>query len=412
MPSYTYTARDRGGSLQKGHLDGIDEDEVITTLQNRGLTVTGLSRQEETSAGKAKLRQKSLVRRRMHGRVTVDDKVLFCQQLATLVEGGIPLLRSLQVMTAQVESKMLLEAVEQMRRDIEAGRTFRDSLARYPHIFSNFWVNLVETGEASGHLAEALNHLAKYMEQIRNIRNKAITAFTYPAVLIGAATVALGVFMLKIIPIFANMFASMEMELPPMTLAVIAMSEFLQHYFVVLILGLVGVGFLLKRFLGTDSGRWILHSCQLRVPVFSRLFMELQFAQFARGLSTLLASGVPILFSLEIMERSATNVVYGKAIGTVREFLREGKSMAEPLAQTGLFSAIMVQMIQVGEEVGELGKMLDRVALYYEGRVEAFVERMTVLFEPFAIIVMAFLIGFLVISMFMPIFQMAGGMHA
>jgi len=407
MPSFTYMARDREGLLKTGALEAVNEEEVLTALQSRGLIVTSLVRRD----GRMTQAVKSRMTRRFHGRVTTDDKVLFCQQLATLLNAGVPLLRSLEVISFQIDSRPLHHAVERIRQDLEGGSSFRDAVARHPRLFTKFWINLVETGEASGHLGQSLEQLARYLESVRDLQTKAITAMTYPLVLIVAAVGALAFFMLKIIPIFAGVFASMKIELPLLTRIVLAVSAATQHYFFLMILAAVALGYAAKVFVATTHGRWIVDVLILKLPVFNQLVITLQLAQFARGLSTLLESGVPILFALEIVASSAMNKVYEKAIEELRELVREGRTMAEPMAKTGLFPPMMVQMVQIGEEIGELDQMLDRVAKYYEGRVSTFIERMTSLFEPFAICFMAVIIGTIVIAIFMPIFSMAGGFH-
>lgn len=406
MPTFLYTARDKTGHLQTGHMDAADEEEVVTVLQNRGLIVTGLSRKESQAA--QALQQRKAAARRLHRGVSADDKVLFCQQLSTLLEAGVPLLKSLEVIGGQVESRGLLTAIEQMRQDIEAGKTFRDAVAKHPKIFSNFWVNLIENGEASGHLAQSLLQLVQYLESVRRLQSKAMTALTYPIVLVIAAVVAVAIFVLKIVPVFVGIFASMNVELPALTQVVIAVSNAARKFGPLIAAGLFGVSWLGRQFLQTEQGRGLRDRLLLKIPVFNQLFIQLQLAQFARGLGTLLESGVPILFSLEIMENSATNAVYSKGIGEVKEFVREGKAMAGPMEQTGLFPPMVIQMIQVGEEIGELDKMLSRVAKYYEECVETFIERLSVLFEPLAIAVMTVVIGSLVVAMFLPIFKLAG----
>ena len=407
MPDFFYMARDKGGALQSGHLEGVDEDEVVAVLQNRGLFVTRLSRKDSLAVAARTIRRSRGLR--LHGRVTTDDQVLLCQQLATLIEAGIPLLKSLEVVSAQVESRPLLAALEEMCQDIESGQTFRDAMARHPRIFSHFWVNLVETGEASGHLAQSLNQLARYLESSRDLQRKAVTAMTYPLVLIGASVVALGVFVVKIIPVFTGIFASMHVQLPLLTQIVLVISEAVRRYLFFIVLGAVAAGYALRRFVRTEQGRWVVDRLLLKIPVFNQLFIQLQLAQFAQGLGTLLESGVPILFSLEIIEHSLSNKVYAQAVREVKDYVREGKPMAEPMERTGLFPPMTIQMVQVGEEIGELGRMLGRIAKYYEDRVSTFIERLTVLFEPVAIVIMAAIIGVLVISMFLPIFSLAGG---
>lgn len=405
MPTFLYSARDRTGAVQHGHLDAVNEEEVVALLQNRGLIVTGISRKESQISQAASRRSA----RRLHGGVTADDKVLFCQQLATLLDAGVPLLKSLEVICAQVESRSLLVAVEQMRQEIEGGRTFHEAMAKHPRIFTTFWINLVQNGEASGHLGQALKQLVSYLESVRDLQSKAMTALTYPMVLVVAAAIAVAIFVLKIIPVFMGIFSSMNVELPMLTQVIVAFSRAAQRYGIFIAAGLFGLGWLLREFLRTEQGQWLMDRLVLRIPVFNQLFVQLQLAQFARGLGTLLESGVPILFSLDIMEHGATNKVYGRAIGEVKEFVREGKTMAAPMEQTGLFPPMVVQMVQVGEEIGELDKMLDRIARYYEQRVGTFIDRLSVLFEPIAIAVMTVVIGTLVVAMFLPIFKLAGG---
>lgn len=408
MPNFTYRARDQTGMLQTGRLDATDADEALAMLQHRGLIVLTVTGAGERTGGSAPAKQ---FRRRLHRGVTLDDKILLCQQLSALLDAGIPLLRSLQTISSQIDSQRLLDALAQIRQDVQGGWTFRNAIAKHPAIFTGFWVNLIETGEASGHLALSLKHLARYHESIRQIQGKAVTAMTYPAVLILAAAGAVLFFMLKIIPVFSGIFASSKVELPLLTRIVMASSHAVRNHFVLMLLGTAGVVYGLVQFARTPQGRALCDQLVLKLPVFNRLFVHLQLAQFARGLGTLLESGVPILTSLEIMERSASNSVYAKAIGEAKEAVREGRPMADPLAESGLFPPLCVQMVQVGEEIGELAKMLDRVAGFYEERVQTFIERMTTLFEPIAIVVMAAVIGTLVISMFLPIFSLASGMR-
>ena len=411
MATFAYTARDHQGLVQTGQLDAMNEDDIIATLQHRGLLVTSITAKDVEAGPRLTVRRASAVRR-MHTGVSTDDQVLLCQQLATLVEAGVPLLKSLEVVSAQVESRRLLIALEEVRRDVAAGRTFREALAKHPAIFSALWLNLVETGEASGHLAESLKQLARHFEMAQHLQSEARTALTYPAFLCAAAVVVIAVFVYWLIPKFAAIFATMEgMEMPMLTRLVIGISNAARRY-VVVIVGAGVLGFYgLRRYLRTNTGRWMRDQLLLQLPLFKTLFAYIQLAEFSRGLSTLLDSGVPLLSSLEILERSATNKVYGRAIGRVREFVKEGKPMAEPMAEVNLFPPMAVQLVQVGEEVGELGKMVTQMARHYEERVETFIARMTRLFEPIAIVVMGGLVLIIVLSIFMPIFKMATGMR-
>ncbi len=407
MPTFTYTARDQKGSVQAGNLEALDEDQVVAMLQHRGLLVTSVSLKDVMAPQRQAAARVRARARRMHGSVKTEDHVLLCQQLATLVDAGIPLLRALEVASAQVTSRPLLLALDAIRGDVEGGKSLSDGLARHPRIFSKLWINLVDTGEASGHLAQSLQQLARHYESAQHLQNEAKTALTYPAVLMVAAAGVLALFVYWLIPKFTSMFESMNMELPLITQIVIGVSRGAQRYWWLILGGGGGAVFVIRSYLRTEAGQWTRDRALLSVPVFKQLVHSLQLAEFARGLSTLLESGVPLLSALELLESSATNKLYGRAIGEVRESVREGKSLAEPMDRTGFFPSMVVQMVQVGEEVGELGKMAGRVAAYYETQVEAFIARLTRLFEPFAIVGMGVLVLVIVLSIFMPIFNMA-----
>ncbi|HEX9564653.1 MAG TPA: type II secretion system F family protein [Gemmatimonadaceae bacterium] len=408
MPHFNYAARDQRGVLQNGELEAGSEQDVVARLQHRGLIVTSVSlKGGEGARGSKSSPGFKRMRRRLHAGIKVDDQVLLCQQLATLVEAGVPLLRSLEVVTQQVESRQLMESLEQVRRDVQGGSTFREALVKHPKAFSPLWLNLVETGEASGHLAESLRQLARHFEAAQHLQNEARTALTYPAFLIVVAILVLGLFVYWLIPKFAGMFESMEIELPLITRFVLAVSNGAKRYWVLVIGGFFGSSYLLTQYLSTEAGMWTRDRLMLKVPMFSTLFTYVQLAEFSRGLSTLLESGVPLLSGLQILENSATNKLYGRAISTIKERVKEGKTMAEPMEATGMFPPIAVQMVQIGEEVGELSSMTGRIAKYYEERVDTFISRMTRLFEPIAIVVMGGLVLIIVLSIFLPIFKLA-----
>ena len=406
MPTYTYTSRDEKGLVQTGHVDAVDEDQVVAILQHRGLLVTSITR--KALAAHALL----AVRRRkhpLHTGVTVQDQVLLCDQLATLVEAGVPILRSLAVVSAQVESRRLLAALEAVSHEVEEGLSLHAALAKHPAVFSKLWLSLVETGEASGHLAQSLQHLARHFEAVRHLQNAVKTALTYPVFLTAMAVVVLGIFVYWLIPKFTGLFVQMNIELPWITRAIVWVSEAARQAFVAMVFGVAAVSVALRRYLQTEAGQWLRDQALLRLPMFRGLVHQVQLAECFRGLSTLCVSGVPLLSSLEILQHSATNKMFGQAIGEVRDAVKEGKSMAEPMARLELFPPMTVQMVQVGEEVGELAKMSGRIAAYYESRVELFIGQMTRLFEPIAIVVMGVLVLFVVLGIFMPIFKIAGG---
>ena len=416
MPKFTYKARDAQGVVQSGALEASTEDEVVATIQRRGMLVTSIAQVDGAAAGAAGgARARARIRKSaqgMHRAVKVEDQVLLCQQLATLVDAGLPLLKSVEVVAGQTQSQALHKALQEVHADISAGSTIRKALSKHPDIFSPLWLNLVETGEASGHLGESLQQLARHFELTQRVQEKATTAMMYPGFLMVAALGVLALFVYWLIPKFSALFATMDMQLPLITRIVMGISVAAKRY-VVLILGGAALGyFSLQAYLASVPGQWMRDRLVLRLPAFNMFFMYLQVSEFARGLTTLLGSGVPLLSSLEILERSATNRVYGQAIGAVKDAVKEGKPMAEPMGKNELFPSLAVQMVKVGEEVGELTKMAGRVAAYYEGLIETFIARMTSLFDPIAIVVMGGMVFVIVLSIFLPIFQMAGGMKA
>jgi type IV pilus assembly protein PilC len=404
MPTFTYTARDQQGAVQNGQLEAPSEDGVVTALQRRGLLVTSITQRElEGTRTNGRFVLRRTAPHRMHGRVGVGDHVLVCDQLAALVEAGIPLLKALDVVMTQAESRTLLLALQAVRKDVAGGATLHDALAKHPGVFSTLWLNLVGTGEASGHLAQALKQLARHYEAAQRLNSQFKTALTYPAFLMVVMAGVVGMFVYWLIPKFAGLFASMDIALPLITRIVIGFSDVARRFGVGLIFLAVVLGVALRAYVRTAAGRLLRDQLLLCVPVLGGLFANVQLAEFGQGLSTLLESGVPLLSSLDILEQSATNRVYGVAIGAVKEQVKRGKPMAGPMQDTGLFPPMAVQMVQVGEEIGELGRMVARVAKFYEERVAHFVERMSRLFEPVAIVVIGGFVLVVVVSIFLPI---------
>lgn len=400
MPNFIYKARDEQGQEKQDVREAASEEELITLLQGEGLLVISVAQE-------AAQKRKRRLARRSHLRVTIDDLVVFSRQLATLLDAGITLLRGLDILTKQIESKRLLEVTEEVKHDISGGSTFRDALAKHPEIFSDFWVHIVETGEASGALPVTLAQLADYLETSASIRRKVTSALVYPAVLISMAFLALVVFTVWIIPIFSRVFETFDTQLPVMTVMVITVSEFVRKYLLFFLAVAAVLGYIFNKYMHTENGKLQFDRLMLRVPVLSSLFQRIAIERFASGLGTLIESGVPILYGLDIVGKSVGNKVIESSIVEVRESVREGKSMARPLEKSGVFTPVVVQMVSVGEEIGELGKMLRKVSEFYKERVAATLTRITTLIEPAVLLFMGIVIGVLVISMFMPIFQLA-----
>jgi type IV pilus assembly protein PilC len=332
---------------------------------------------------------------------------MFSRQLATMLEAGVTLLKSLDVLTKQIESRRLLEAAEDVKHSIANGNSFHDALIKHPKIFTDFWVHIVETGEASGALPVTLAQLADYLETTAAMRRKVTSALIYPAVLIGLSMVALTVFTVWIIPIFARVFESFNLELPAITVLVMNFSNFVRKFLLVLLAMFGVLVFLLFKYLQTENGKWQFDRIILKVPIVSSLFQRIAIERFASGLGTLIESGVPILYALDIVGKAVGNKVMEEGIGEVRESVRQGKGMGQPLGKNPIFTPMVVQMVAVGEEIGELGKMLRKISEFYKERIATALERITTLIEPIVLVFMGGVVGVMVVSMFMPIFQLA-----
>lgn len=408
MSDFLYKARDMEGNLVQGTMVAANQNEIIEILQRRSLLITSIQQiavQTRTTKVISDIKQRvSFIGRR---KVRTDDLCMFARQLGTLLNAGVPLLRSLTVLGRQIECVSLREAVEKVKNDIQEGSTLRDAVDKHPKVFSKFWVNLVGTGEASGQLPSVLEQIAQYFESSGELQRKVVSALMYPAILITVSIGSIFVFVLKIVPVFAEMFKGFNIELPGITKMVVLASDVLKKIFMPSIITIPIIGFLFVRFIKTDKGKMLFDRFRLMMPVFGNLFRNIAIASFTRGLGTMIASGVPILYALEIVTKTVGNRVIEEALESVKDSVQEGKTIAEPLEQSNIFPPMVVLMVSVGEETGELADMLVHIAKFYEERVTMVVERLSSLLEPFLLIFMGVVIGFLVIAMFMPIFKLA-----
>jgi len=386
-------------------LETVTQEELINSLQAKGLFVVSIG-------PVAKVKKVRAVKRRYHRRVKAGDLILFSRELATLLSSGVTLIKSLDILCKQIESQILLRTVEQIKKDVEGGYTFQSALKKHDKIFSEFWVHLVETGEASGHLPGSLDQLAGYMEESAALKKKITSAMIYPIILVCVATGAIAIFLIKIIPIFSEIFSGFNVELPVLTQIVVNMSDIARKYFLVVIGIGVAVFFVLKKYVSTDVGRRQFDALKLKLPLVGPLMQEICTERFASSLSTLIKSGVPMLHALEITEKTAGNKIVEQALRDVKTSVRDGKGMAQTMEESALFSPLVVQMVGVGEEIGELGKMLDRIAVFYKERVDTFVSRLTTMFEPIVLVFMGIVVGVLVVAMFMPIFSISSAVRA
>ena len=399
MPTFTYTVRTVAGATQRGQIDAADRRAAALALRQRQLVVTSL---------RARPRDLTLNLPGLTGGVAAQDLVVFTRQFATMISSGLPLVQCLDTLGRQTPNKRLAEIVTQVKADVEAGASFTGALRRQPRVFGDFYVNMVEAGEAGGALDTILTRLAVYLEKSRALRGKVRGAMAYPAAIVAVAVLVMIFMLLYVIPIFADLFESFGGALPAPTRLVMALSSGVKAVIVYAVIAVVALVWAFRWFRGTANGRRLVDAALLKAPVFGGVVEKVAVASFARTLATLLSSGVPILDGLAITARITGNKVMEDAVLTAIERIKQGSTIAEPLRDQTVFAPMVVQMIEVGENAGALDAMLNKIADFYEDEVNHAVEALTSLLEPLLMVVLGALIGFMLIAMYLPIFEMAG----
>ena len=397
MLTFKYLARDRQGKSLSGVVEAQDRPSAIDILRKQDLVIISV----EESAARFKLAMPLLTKQR----IKIDDLVVFSRQLATMVDAGIPLVGALDILGEQMDNKTFGSVIKTARNDVETGSSLSDALGKHKRVFSTLFVNMVKAGESSGMLDEILDRLAEYLEKTSALQKRVQSALVYPAIVTSMALAITLLLLLKVIPVFKNIFADFGAALPTPTLIMINISDFLQKYFLIGIGILVALFILLTRYINTEKGRAQFDGLLLHLPIFGMLFRKVAISKFSRTLSTLIKSGVPILSALEIVGKTSGNRVVEIAIENVRANVREGENIAEPLVRSKVFPPMVTRMVSVGEQSGELEKMLSKIADFYDQQVDASVSALTSLIEPIIIAFLGIVIGTIVICMFLPIFK-------
>ncbi|MBI3322666.1 MAG: type II secretion system F family protein [Candidatus Omnitrophica bacterium] len=399
MGTFAYNAKFADGRAVSGTLEAPTQEAVLQGLHQKGLIVVSIQQTKARFTG---------------GRASVklDDLAIFCRQMATLVDAGIPIVGGLEAVGEQVENKTLREAIHKVRESVEGGMNLTAAVAKQNKVFSPLFVNMMRAGEASGHLAEVLDRLATYLEKSAYIQRKVRTALVYPSVVVSMAGIITVLLLVTVVPSFKEIFTTLGSKLPLPTQILLAVSDFMRQSFILLIAASIGAVYGFKRgVLGTARGRLFFDRMMLRVPMASPIVRKVAIAKFSRTLSTLVRSGVQILQALEIVSETAGNRVVADAILKVKASIKEGENIATPLAASGVFPPMVVRMIAVGEQTGRLDEMLSKIAEFYEDQVDAAVSGLTSAIEPLIIAVLGVVIGSIVAAIFLPIFQMSSLVH-
>lgn len=396
MPNFKYKAKDQEGRTVTAVTEAKDKISLVELLRKKGLIIISI---EETKKGSKEAAVKGKTK------IKSDDLVIFSRQLATMADSGIPLVQALDVLAEQTQKPKFRAVITNIRDNIETGGSLSESLAQHPKVFSALFVNMVRAGESSGMLDDILERLADYLEKTNALQRKVKSSFIYPGLVISMAIIITSVLIFKVVPTFQGIFDLLGGELPKITQMLIAFSNFARHSAPILLGALFLLGFIFRRFIQTEKGRMQFDKAMLHLPIIGMLLRKVAIARFARTLSTLVKSGVPILNSLEIVAKTSGNKVVEVAVEQVRTNIREGENIAEPLSRSGVFPPMVTRMINVGEQTGELEKMLGKIADFYEEQVDTAVSGLTSMIEPIIIVFLGVVVGGIVAAMFLPIFK-------
>jgi len=398
MPVFVWEAKTRIGEVRRGEMEAANAEIIRQRLRAQQLQVS-------------KVKKKPIeIKIRLPGStgVTTKDLVVFTRQFATMIDAGLPLVQCLEILSTQAENPAFSKVLGEVKAGVESGSTLADSLRRHPKVFNRLFVNLVAAGEAGGVLDTILNRLAAYIEKNMKLAKQVRGAMVYPVLVLGVSSLVTLVLLIWVIPVFQKMFADFGSALPAPTQMVVDLSEFTRNniLWILLAVGVVVVGF--TSMLKSDSGREIFDRVVLKAPIFGPLVQKIAVAKFTRTLGTMLSSGVPILEALEIVAATAGNRVVEHGLMRVRAKISEGKTMAQPLAEIPVFPPMVVQMIAVGESSGAMDTMLNKIADFYDDEVDSAVGTMMSMLEPLIMAFLSVVLGGLVISMYLPVFSMAG----
>jgi type IV pilus assembly protein PilC len=425
MPRYNYVALDARGQESTGLVEAASTNEVIGQLRRGGYFPTSVYEESKSGRdGKVARRAEKMARTTrprakvnivLFQRKKIKPKILmiFTRQLATLIDSGLPLLRSLNVLAKQEHDTVLRNTINKLADGVQGGNTFSDALALHPRIFNDLYVNMVKAGEIGGVLELVLNRLAEFQEKAAKIKNKVVAAMVYPVIVITMAIAIMGFLLVFIVPKFEAIFHDMlgNRPLPVITMFVINLSKLVQNHWLVIIGLLVAVVAGYKFMNRTTSGRSVIDRLKLHLPLFGDLNRKSAISRFSRTLGTLVTSGVPILQALNITRETAGNAVIAKAISQVHDSVKEGESIVQPLEASRTFPPMVISMIDVGEETGQLPEMLLKIADVYDDEVDNSVAGITAALEPIMIVILAFIVGTIVIALFMPLISIIQGLQ-
>jgi len=393
---FQWSGKTPKGVVESGEMSAATREEVFAQLRKRNIIPTAVNEKPKKASKFS-----------FGGKVKDKDIVVFTRQFSTMIDAGLPLVQTLEILSTQVENKGFGKTLAQIKTDVESGSTYADALRKHQKIFSELYVNMVAAGEASGILDTILNRLASYIEKSMSLKKKVKGAMVYPAVVTSIAVLVIAVIMIFVVPTFSKMFTQMGGTLPLPTRIIINMSNFIAGLGGLMTFGaIVAIVVSIKQFRNTEKGKKATDKILLKLPIFGMLLNKVAVAKFTRTLGTLVSSGVPILDGLEITAKTSGNKVVEYAIMDVRKGVAGGKTLAEPITKAKVFPPMVTHMIAVGESTGALDAMLSKIADFYDDEVDAAVSNLTAMMEPMLMVFLGGSVGFIVVAMYLPIFKL------
>jgi type IV pilus assembly protein PilC len=398
MPIYTWKGINSKGNKRKGEVEAPDQAAALAHVKRLRIKDPVIKEKPKDLLQNIAFFQP---------KVTGKDIVIFTRQLSTMIDAGLPLVQGLDILSKQQENSTFKKVLTTIKSDVETGLTLADAMRKHPKVFDNLFSNMIEAGETGGILDTILGRLAAFMEKSMALKKKVKGAMTYPVICLGIAGLILVVILVFVIPVFEEMFSTFGSALPLPTQIVVDMSNIFKSNFLWIGMGIYAFIYTIKKIYNSEKGRIAMDGMFLKLPVVGPLIKKVAVSKFTRTLSTMLQSGVPILDALQVVARTSGNKIIEAAVFNVADSIAEGRPIAEPLEESGVFPNMVVQMINVGEQVGALDTMLSKIADFYDGEVDQAVDNLTAMIEPFMMVFLGGMIGGLVIAMYLPIFSMA-----
>lgn len=402
MSRYIYTVQDAQGTVTTGAVDSDDEDGAVQSLQSKGLLILSIQAESAKPRGVLSLRKMG------GGSISGREMVFFGEQMSTLLGGGIPLVRALSLLSEHAENKALGIVLSAVTKEVSAGGALHKALEKHPKIFDEIWISLVQAGEVSGQLPSVLRQITAYNESQENVKSKIITAVSYPAVLMTMSLGVLTYFIVYIVPVFADIFRDFNLQLPFLTRIIVGFSGVVTKYIVLMIVVAIGSVFAARAYIATPPGRLTLNHIQFGLPFFGGLFRAMQTERMLTTMSTLIRSGVSILNAVSVLEGAfKRNLIFQGALKQVKNDIASGRSISESFKKTGIFPPMVTEMMWMGEESGKLPDIIVVLSKYYQEQIDQFLRRFTSMIDPILVVGIGGIIAVIVMSIFMPIFQLS-----